>query len=123
MRPDSVQLSIAEWIQLSEALNQSAERAGRESREILEGVVEQLAALPQHAKIDKGAVDDVIHDIEQDWCLVDGKIRELIGQATDEIASFVTAQEIRVRSLDRRIAGDRLYNDFRNLDEPIDKNY
>ena len=86
-------------------------------------MVEQLAALPQDAKIDKVAVDDVIHDIEQDWCLVDGKIRELIGQATDEIARFVTAQEIRVRSLDRRITGDRLYNDFRNLDEPIDKNY
>lgn len=122
MRPDSVQLSVAEWIQLSEALHQHAERFGGESREILDNVVEQLAALPQDAKIDKVVVDDVIHDIEQDWCLVDGKIRELIGQATDEIARFVTAQEVRVRSLERRITGDRLYNDFRNLDEPIDKN-
>lgn len=120
MRSESAQLTIAEWIELSEALHQRAERLGREGREILDDVVKELASLPRDPKIDKVAVYDVIHDIEHDWRVVDATVRELIGQAADEIAKFVTSQEIRVRSLERRIMRDRTYNGFLNVNYPID---
>ncbi|MGI9342951.1 MAG: hypothetical protein ACR2QV_08870 [Gammaproteobacteria bacterium] len=98
---------MAEWIELGEALHRHAEKIRREAREVLANVVAELGTVETESKIEKLAVDAAALSIQRDWHVVDEKMQELVGQVTDELATFVTVQEIRVRSLDRRLQSER----------------
>jgi hypothetical protein len=111
MRPNSIQLTIAEWIEVGEALERHVRDLRREARRILDDVIANVESVDTDSEIDRLVVEAAKHSIKRDWHVLDEKVAELIGQASDEIARFVTTQEIRVRSLDRQLHSGQLHSD------------
>ena len=107
MQANSIELRMADWIALGDALHHQAVSLQQESREILDAVLEQLQALAEVSNSQRPIVEKAIKELERDWTEVDDNVMELIARATDEIATFVTAQEVRVRKLERQVRRDR----------------
>lgn len=120
MQANSIELRMADWIALADALQHQAAALQRESRETLDAVLEQLQALAEESVSERAAIEKAIKDIEQDWMTLDDEIAELTARATDEIASFVTAQEIRVRSLERHVRRERIHGRLHDVSKPTD---
>ena len=120
MQANSIELKVADWIALGDALQHQAAALQQESRETLDAVLEQLQALAAQSDRDCAAIEKAMRDLERDWAEIDDVVMEMIARATDEIATFVTAQEVRVRKLERQVRRDRNHKRLHDVSSRTD---